>query len=537
MKDGRRIDPIDGGEAGGASVRSTADDMRRGVRWLILLTGALETVVFTGNIFGWAALNYMLKRQGVYRHLCPPSNFTLDANATVSQESGCHEQDQMLNLAFTVGSFCTGFTAFVWGFLLDSWGLRTVRLLINGLIASGTIMLSVTNPETSYLIFPGLTLMCLAGVPLRIANMQIANLFPKQRSTVISFYSGGFSASASVFAFLKYLLDAGVSWEWTWFVLVACSAVMLPVTLFLLPPDRIGDDNKSKMFSGVAEVAVVSPVTFGKFSTLPKSPVYPRKNPEVDRYDASPADPYPPRPPPGKGRVPLRKSLLSFSFLAHQYWFSWVLLYTVIYIGTLHLWIERVTTDSRSASGYTEIYGLVQITGLVLAPLGGAVMDFFVGRAAKEEDPLERRLKTARAAFFPMLITTLTEAAIHVCRFFFVEAAIYASIALITLLRSSFVGVGTAYLRTRFPADHFNRLLGIMSTAAAFYTLLQFPFFVWEAESRTDSLYVNGVYCVLLAVALVHPLLMTVTPLQRRLMEKESARQGEGEAGSEGGRV
>ena len=43
---------------------------------------------------------------------------------------GCQAQDRMLNLAYTMGTFFNGFTAFVWGFLLDKWGLRTVRLLI-----------------------------------------------------------------------------------------------------------------------------------------------------------------------------------------------------------------------------------------------------------------------------------------------------------------------------------------------------------------------------------------------------------------------
>ena len=44
--------------------------------------------------------------------------------------AGCQAQDRMLNLAYTMGTFFNGFTAFVWGFLLDKWGLRSVRLLI-----------------------------------------------------------------------------------------------------------------------------------------------------------------------------------------------------------------------------------------------------------------------------------------------------------------------------------------------------------------------------------------------------------------------
>ena len=43
---------------------------------------------------------------------------------------GCKAQDQILNLAYTLGAFINGFTAFIWGFLLDRWGLRKVRLII-----------------------------------------------------------------------------------------------------------------------------------------------------------------------------------------------------------------------------------------------------------------------------------------------------------------------------------------------------------------------------------------------------------------------
>lgn len=43
---------------------------------------------------------------------------------------GCPSQDRLLNLAYTLGTFFNGFTAFIWGFLLDRWGLRIVRLII-----------------------------------------------------------------------------------------------------------------------------------------------------------------------------------------------------------------------------------------------------------------------------------------------------------------------------------------------------------------------------------------------------------------------
>ena len=53
--------------------------MLRSKKYFLLFWGLLETWVFSGSILGWSALHYMLKRQGVYGHLCnaievPPRN-------------------------------------------------------------------------------------------------------------------------------------------------------------------------------------------------------------------------------------------------------------------------------------------------------------------------------------------------------------------------------------------------------------------------------------------------------------------------------
>lgn len=89
------------------------------------------------------------------------------------------------------------------------------------------------------MVFPAIILLCLGGVPIRIANMQFANLFPKNRSTVITFYSGAFSASAVLFVFLKSAYDAGLSFATASSSLVLLSLLMVPVTFILLPKDKV----------------------------------------------------------------------------------------------------------------------------------------------------------------------------------------------------------------------------------------------------------------------------------------------------------
>ncbi|GIX77982.1 uncharacterized protein CDAR_296961 [Caerostris darwini] len=54
-------------------VRKLKDLMRQITRQFILWYGLFETFVFTGNIFGWTALHYMLRQEGIYESVCESS--------------------------------------------------------------------------------------------------------------------------------------------------------------------------------------------------------------------------------------------------------------------------------------------------------------------------------------------------------------------------------------------------------------------------------------------------------------------------------
>ncbi|GFQ79465.1 solute carrier family 43 member 3, partial [Trichonephila clavata] len=106
----------------------------------------------------------------------------------------------------------------------------------------------------------------------QVENTVIADLFPERRSTVITLYSGAFSASASVFVFIKYGFDAGLPWEWACFLLVVLSALMLPVTLFVLPANRFGQE-KGGLFTGKEkEVSSVAPCVWGTYTYIGDGP-------------------------------------------------------------------------------------------------------------------------------------------------------------------------------------------------------------------------------------------------------------------------
>lgn len=49
-------------------------------RYLILFVGLLENLIFTGSILGWSSLNFMLKEEGVFSHLCAQIHHPLSSS-------------------------------------------------------------------------------------------------------------------------------------------------------------------------------------------------------------------------------------------------------------------------------------------------------------------------------------------------------------------------------------------------------------------------------------------------------------------------
>lgn len=89
-------------------------------RYLILLWSALELLLFSAIIYGWAALVIVLKQEDFFHDLC---------QAKHQRNSTCIEQDERLNLVFLSGVISFSATGVVSGAFLDRFGPRKTRLL------------------------------------------------------------------------------------------------------------------------------------------------------------------------------------------------------------------------------------------------------------------------------------------------------------------------------------------------------------------------------------------------------------------------
>jgi hypothetical protein len=152
----------------------------------------------------------------------------------------------------------------------------------------------------------------------------------------------------------------------------------------------------------------------------------------------------------GSDDIPLGVSLWSCAFNLHQLWFSWLNTYMVLYSGSMNLWLDRVTSDTQLAGGFTETFGVVQVGALIIAPIAGLFMDHNILLANREPDPFKRKIRRAQSGFWPILLTTIVLSIAVNCRFFNTAGAVYSSIVFITLLRSFLIAVASAYLRIRY---------------------------------------------------------------------------------------
>lgn len=339
--------------------------------------------------------------------------------------------------------------------------------------------------------------------------MQFANLYPKIRSSIITLYSGAFSASSIVFVVLKYVYEHGIDYYYTTSLLFLTSFLLLPVTFFLLPPDAVREDDSKPIpnkkdptnhaaftienkdanndYCNENEIKfsrqkfnkfykqnfnTIQPIKLEKFQYIGSPQLKRKESSEIvdrsapveldakimvntnaqgpDQLDKPLTKLDNSKEIPKKiDQLPLKLSLYSLPYFVHQYWFCWLITYMIMYVGSMNLWIRRVTDDVDKAGFYLKIYGLLQVFSLILAPMAGAMMDYEVNKASKENDLFKRKIKMAKAGFWPLLFTNLSLLGVIICKFFDHETAIYISIVLNTILRSFLIAVASAYLRIR----------------------------------------------------------------------------------------
>ncbi|CAB1328118.1 unnamed protein product, partial [Coregonus sp. 'balchen'] len=297
---------------------SLAQAYRR--RWWMAVTAVIENLLFSAVLLGWGSLLIMLKNEGFYSHLCI-NNETVFSNIS-SWESGiwhsCVDQEEMLNLGFTIGSFLLSAATLPLGILMDKYGPRPLRLLGSACFAFSCAMIAAAayNPEVlSALIF-----------------------------IAVSF--NGFGGICLTFTSLTLIYDLGVSFRvimWVWSGLAGLVFLNCffnwPVEAFPAP-EEISYTKELKLSSVVMDDKTTGDRFYSHVTTVVEKMAPKQQEP----------DPSPEKLPPGEqtqGGPPFRSSVCSPIFLWSLITMAMTQLRIIFFMGAMNKMLDQPEPPKR----------------------------------------------------------------------------------------------------------------------------------------------------------------------------------------------
>eukprot|EP01132_Coremiostelium_polycephalum_P006788 gene6788-8423_t len=156
-------------------------------------------LLISGLVFGWSPLEEELEKQDAFGYLCPDGT------------RPCNSQALRLNLVYTIGAFTATGSAFLSGWLFDTYGPIWTNLLAGILMVLGCIFWHISYLYFNNLYILAFALIGIGGPACQVSLLHVNNLFPSISESISSTFSGMFVAYIGVIIILflptLFLLD------------------------------------------------------------------------------------------------------------------------------------------------------------------------------------------------------------------------------------------------------------------------------------------------------------------------------------------
>uniref|UniRef100_A0A8C4NGG7 Large neutral amino acids transporter small subunit 4 n=1 Tax=Eptatretus burgeri TaxID=7764 RepID=A0A8C4NGG7_EPTBU len=545
-----------------------------GRRWYMASMAVVENLLFSAVLLGWGSLLLMLKSEGFYSYLCTThgtSNSSDNSSHFSSNDSKkgegfdmsegtmrgwpvCKSQGEMLNLAFTIGSFLLSAITLPLGVIMDKYGPRNLRLIGSTSFGASCLLIAygASNPnDLSWCIFPVLALNGFGGMCMTFTSLTLPNMFGNLRSTFISLMIGSYASSAVTFPVLKLIYDAGVSFTSITLGWAALAGLVFmncflnwPLEPFPGPEDMnftikiklswLGFDHKvsgRQFYSHVTSVGrrlsvshSVKDTCAGDSNLESGKSFFPSTHNVVVNYQDQEEGPS------------FMKSVWTPIVLWSLVTMSITQLRLIFYMGAMNSMLEFLSDGDGqqvmdTVATYSTIFGALQLLCLTTAPVIGYIMDFRlkecvdstekgVFRVPGSSPQREKKVQKVQNAMKAFLLTNF------LLLFFGVTCLIpnlplqILTFVLHTIVRG-FIhsAVGGIYAAV-YPSGHFGSLTGLQSLVSAVFALLQQPLFMaMTGPLKGDPLWVNVGLMFLSLLGFVLPIYLHIysRKLQKQL--------------------
>ncbi|TEA34065.1 hypothetical protein DBR06_SOUSAS2310179 [Sousa chinensis] len=481
-------------------------------RWWMACTAVLENLFFSAVLLGWSSLLIMLKNEGFYSSMCSAVNTTNTSQDEQHPWLSCNQQEEMLNLGFTIGSFVLSATTLPLGILMDRFGPRPMRLIGSACFAASCTLMALASWDTkvlSPLIFLALSLNGFGGICLTFSSLTLPNMFGNLRSTFMALMIGSYASSAITYPGIKLIYDAGVSFMTIMFTWSSLACLIFLNCAFNWPseafpsPEEVNYKEKIKLRGLALDHKVTGDRFYTYVTTVGQrlSQKAPSLEEGADIFISS-QDVRDISEKSAEKSVPLRKSLCSPIFLWSLLTMGMTQLRIIFYMAAMNKMLEYIVTGGQehetddlkqrvteTVEFYSSVFGAMQLSCLLTCPLIGYIMDWRIkdcvdtptardGVATKSVRPRYRKIQKLSNAINAFTLTNLLLVGFGITCLIDSLHLQFLTFVLHTMVRGFYHSACGGLYAAVYPSNHFGTLTGLQSLISAVFALLQQPLFM-----------------------------------------------------------